>query len=154
MTVRFERAVRIAAPIEDVFALSLNVDFHKDSFSDSDEQVIDGVSEGGMVLGDTVTWRARHFGIWWKLTSRITEYDPPTFFVDEQVRGPFARYRHEHLFTAVGDDTEMRDVVEFDAPLGPLGIIAERVVLRRHLEALIDLRNAELCEAAESAHRS
>lgn len=136
-----------------MFALSLSVDFHLDSFADTGEQIVGGVQQGAMALGDTVTWRARHFGIWWKLTSCITAYEPPTFFVDEQQRGPFVHYRHEHLFTAIGDETEMRDVVEFAAPLGPLGIIAERLVLRRHLEALIDLRNAELCDAAEAQRR-
>ncbi|PAX90951.1 cyclase, partial [Streptomyces albidoflavus] len=28
-----------------------------------------------MALGDTVTWRARHFGVVWRMTSRITAYD-------------------------------------------------------------------------------
>ena len=39
--------------------------------------------------GETVTWRAKHFGITWALTSRIVVADAPTLFVDEQVRGPF-----------------------------------------------------------------
>ncbi len=150
MSVRFERVIRIAAPIEKVFDLSLSVDFHLDSFSDTGEQIVGGVNEGAMALGDVVTWRAKHFGIWWELTSIITTYDPPNFFIDEQQSGPFASYRHEHHFTAVGDETEMRDIVEFTAPLGPLGSIAERLVLRRHLEALIDLRNEELRVAAET----
>ncbi len=150
MSVRFERSVRIDAPIERVFALSLSVDFHLDSFSDTGEQIVGGVRHGTMALGDNVTWRARHFGIWWELTSVITEFDPPNSFVDEQQKGPFKAYRHEHLFTAVGNATEMRDIVEFTAPLGPLGRIAEAVALRRHLEALIDLRNDELRAAAEA----
>lgn len=150
MSVRFERAIRIAAPIEKVFDLSLSVDFHLDSFSDTGEQIVGGVNQGAMSLDDVVTWRAKHFGIWWELTSVITEYDRPSSFVDEQRDGPFSSYRHEHLFSSIGDETEMRDVVEFTAPLGPLGTIAERVFLRRHLEALIDLRNEELRRAAES----
>lgn len=149
MTVHFERTIRVGAPIDEVFALSLSVDFHLDSFADSGEQIVDGVQAGAMALGDTVTWRARHFGVWWELTSVITEYEPPNQFVDEQLKGPFASYRHEHLFTPVGDETEMRDIVDFTAPFGPLGALAERLVLRRHLEALIDLRNAELCRAVD-----
>ena len=150
MSVRFERVIHIAAPIEKVFDLSLSVDFHLDSFSDTGEQIVGGVNEGAMALGDVVTWRAKHFGIWWELTSLITTYDPPHFFVDEQQSGPFSSYRHEHHFAAVGNETEMRDVVEFTAPFGPLGSIAEKLVLRRHLEALIDLRNDELRQAAEA----
>lgn len=149
MSVRFERTVNIAAPIDRVFALSLSVDFHLESFSDTGEQIVGGVRHGAMALGDEVTWRAKHFGIWWQLTSVITDYDPPNHFVDTQLKGPFASYRHEHHFTAVGNETEMRDIVEFAAPLGPLGLIAERVALRRHLEALIDLRNEDLRRVAE-----
>ncbi|MEZ5230387.1 MAG: SRPBCC family protein [Acidimicrobiales bacterium] len=150
MTVRFERSVFIDAAIDRVFALSLSVDFHLDSFADTGEQVVGGVRTGMMALGDEVTWRAKHFGIWWELTSVITEFDPPYFFVDEQQRGPFSSYRHEHIFVSHGTGTEMRDVVEFRAPLGPLGVIAERLVLRRHLEDLIDLRNEELRTIAEA----
>jgi ligand-binding SRPBCC domain-containing protein len=43
-----------------------------------------------MKLGDTVTWRARHFGIAFQMTSAITDYERPIRFVDEQQRGPFS----------------------------------------------------------------
>ena len=43
-----------------------------------------------MSLGQTVTWQARHFGLPFRMTSKITEYERPTHFVDEQVSGPFA----------------------------------------------------------------
>jgi hypothetical protein len=70
-----------------------------------------------MKLGDTVTWRARHFGITFRMTSAITEYQRPTRFVDEQQHGPFQRWWHEHTFEPVPDGkTLMIDVVEFGSP--------------------------------------
>lgn len=48
-----------------------------------------------MKLGDTVTWRARHFGIAFRITSAITEYQYPSRFVDEQLHGPFRRWWHD-----------------------------------------------------------
>ena len=145
MTVRFERTTLLPTSPERAFDVSLDVDFHLQSFDDADEQIVGGVRSGGMRLGDDVTWRARHFGIWWTMTTVITEFDRPHRFVDEQRSGPFRRFRHEHEFTATGNGTtSMHDVVEFEAPLGPLGRIAERIALASYLPKLIDQRNAEL----------
>ncbi len=75
-----------------------------------------------MKLEDTVTWRARHFGLAFRMTSAISEYDYPHRFVDEQQRGPFRRGGHEHTFTALANGaTQMTDIVEFRSPLGPWG---------------------------------
>ncbi len=53
----------IAAPVGNCFGLSLPVDAHAASMRVSGEQAIGGVTSGAMKLGDSVTWRARHFGI-------------------------------------------------------------------------------------------
>jgi ligand-binding SRPBCC domain-containing protein len=90
--------------------------------SSSGERAIGGVTSGVMKLGDTVTWRARHFGIAFRMTSAITEYQCPHRFVDEQQRGPFRRWWHEHTFTALANGaTQVTDVVEFRSPLGRWG---------------------------------
>jgi hypothetical protein len=93
----------IAAPIGDCFHLSLSVDAHTASMSESGERAIGGVTSGMMKLGDTVTWRARHFGVAFRMTSAITSYEYPGRFVDEQQRGPFRRWWHEHTFAAMAD---------------------------------------------------
>lgn len=85
------------------------------------------------------------------MTSEIVEYDPPHFFVDQQQRGPFKRFRHEHRFESASDGiTVMIDRIDFEAPLGVLGRIAERAVLGRYLPKLIDQRNAFLVAAARA----
>ncbi len=151
MTVEFELHTMIEAPITDVFDLSLNIDAHLQSMTDSGEKAIAGVTTGLIGLNETVTWRARHFGIPFTMTSRITELERPHRFVDEQQRGPFKRFRHEHLFQAVGERTQMIDLVSFDAPLGLVGRAVETLVLGRYLENLIRQRNAYLRDEAEAA---
>jgi len=79
----------IAAPVAACFDLSLSVDAHTVSMAASGERAVAGVTSGVMKLGDTVTWRARHFGIAFRMTSAITYYERPIRFVDEQQRGPF-----------------------------------------------------------------
>jgi ligand-binding SRPBCC domain-containing protein len=103
-----------------------------------------------MGLGDEVTWEATHFGIRRRLTSRITEFERPNRFVDEMVRGAFSRFRHLHEFVARDDQTVMRDVFDYTAPLGPLGRLADVLVLRRYMTRLLQRRNAYLKSVAEA----
>lgn len=141
----------IAAPISDCFSISLSVDAHTASMSASGERAVGGVTSGVMKLGDTVTWRARHFGITFQMTSAITEYDYPNRFVDEQQRGPFRSWWHEHTFTAMaGGETRMTDIVEFRSPFGPLGTLADRLVLGRYLARILGQRNTSLKNTLEA----
>ncbi|MDP4333267.1 SRPBCC family protein [Curtobacterium sp. A7_M15] len=149
MTVAFRVVTDLAVPPERAFALSLDIGAHERSMAASDERAVAGTTTGTIGLGESVTWRARHFGITWRMTSRITALEAPHRFVDEQVRGPFARFRHEHRFEPSAGGTRMVDEIEFRAPLGVLGVVAERAALARYLPRLIHERNASL--AAELA---
>jgi ligand-binding SRPBCC domain-containing protein len=153
MAVELDLTTQITAPIEAVFDLSLNIDAHAESMGRSREQAIAGVTSGQIGLGQSVTWRARHFGLPFTMTSRIVELDRPRWFVDEQTSGPFRTFRHEHRLSFADDVTTMRDLVHFEAPVGPLGRLAERAVLERYLESLIEDRNAHLKATAEARQR-
>lgn len=109
--------------------------------SKSAETAIAGITSGAIALGESVTWRARHFGVWFTMTSKITALNTPTRFVDEQQNGPFKRFRHEHLFHGGPGGCQMTDILDVTAPLGPLGWLAERLFLRRYLRRLIEIRN-------------
>ncbi len=143
----------IAAPPEVVFDLSRSVKLHLDSTEKTGEHVIAGRAEGLFELGDVVTWRARHFGIWQTLTVKITEYQRPHRFVDEMQRGIFHHMRHEHLFERTANGTRMTDNFDFAAPLGILGRIAEALAVTRHLERLLIERNAMIKLVAEQQRR-
>ena len=142
---------RVAAPPSRCFDLARDVELHQRSTAASRERAIAGVTSGLLGLGDEVTWEAMHFGIRQRLTSRISEFDPPHRFVDEMVRGAFARFRHEHQFPAVEGGTEMVDIFDYTSPLGPLGRVADGLFLRRYMTTLLRERNAYLKRAAESA---
>src|SRR5690348_7108593 len=128
MTV-LELVTELHCSAEEAFDLSLDVDVHTESMSGSKEVAIAGVTSGRLGLDDEVTWRAWHFGLPWRMTSRITSIERPHRFVDEQVRGPFGHFRHEHLFTSEQGATRMVDRIEFSAPLGLIGRMIERLVL-------------------------
>jgi ligand-binding SRPBCC domain-containing protein len=83
------------------------------------------------------------------MTSRITAFDYPRSFTDEQVKGPFKAFRHVHEFAPTATGSLMVDRVEFTAPLGVLGRAVERLFLARYLERLIVRRGRFLAAAAK-----
>jgi ligand-binding SRPBCC domain-containing protein len=102
-------------------------------------------------MSQRVTWRAKHFGVWQKLTSEITAMEPPAHFQDAMVQGAFRSMKHDHFFRALpSGQTEMKDVFCFAAPLPVLGRVAEIVLLRRYMRALLHERNVVLKRIAES----
>jgi hypothetical protein len=82
-------------PKSELFDTARSIDVHKDSMAGSREEAVDGVTSGLISLGEEVTWRAWHFGVPLRMTSRITEMKSPDYFVDEQVKQLIeARNRH------------------------------------------------------------
>lgn len=115
------------------------------------ERAVAGVTTGLIGPGEQVTWEARHFLISQRLESRITDFRRPHGFTDEQVRGAFAWFRHQHRFVDVGDGrTRMTDAFEYAAPLGPLGWLAERLFLSAYMRRLLTRRQRALRDALES----
>lgn len=133
------------------FELALSVDLHQHSMAQTRERAVAGVTSGPMALGDTVTWEAIHFGIRQHLTTKITELEYPSRFVDEQIQGIFHSLRHVHEFFPLADGcTLMRDIFVFRAPLGLLGRLAEVLFLTHYMRRLLLRRNVYLKQMAES----
>ena len=150
--VTIELSTTIAAPRERCFDLARSVELHVHTTASTRERAVAGRTSGLLGAGDEITWRARHLGVTQSLTGRITGYERPRWFQDTMLRGAFASLRHDHYFeeTDAGAGTIMRDVLTFAAPLGPLGRIAERLVLRAYMRRFLEARNASLKAVAES----
>ncbi len=145
----------IAAPPERCFLLSLNIDLHVQSTAPSHEVAIAGVTHGIIGPGETVTWRGRHFGFMLTHQSVISAYDPPHHFQDKMLRGMFKSFVHDHYCDAApAGHTLMRDELRFAAPLGPLGWIAETLVLRRYLTRVLHQRNETIRKIAEDPNKA
>lgn len=130
---------------QELFEISLDIDMHVSSMKQSGEHAIAGRTSGIIGLGETVTWRARHFGVWFTMTSKITALDRPSLFVDQQVRGPFKSFVHEHRFEPLGDGCRMTDIITVASPV--LGSVVERMLLVPYLRHLIAKRNEHLLAA-------
>jgi ligand-binding SRPBCC domain-containing protein len=145
-----ELATPIAAPVERVFDLARSIDLHTSSTSGTGERAVAGVTSGLIGMGQEVTWRARHFGIWQSLTVRVTAFERPTHFADAMVRGAFRSMEHHHHFEEADGRTLIRDVFRFRSPLGILGRAADAVFLTRYMKAFLVERNRVLKATAES----
>jgi ligand-binding SRPBCC domain-containing protein len=148
--VQLEVFTRIVAPIDRVFDLARSIDLQMASTDWTGERAIAGVTSGLIGSGQEVTWTGRHFGLVVTHTSRITAYRYPRHFQDFMVHGAFRSFCHDHYFEGNGDHCEMKDVMKFEAPWGLLGLVAERLVLRRHMRALLRRRNECIRRVAES----
>lgn len=143
-------STEIAAPPDRVFDLSRSIDLHMASTATTGETAIAGRTSGLIGPGEEVTWRARHFGVWQRFTSRITSFDRPRAFRDEMVRGAFARFGHDHFFDATPAGTRMRDELEFASPLWLLGAAVDAALMTRYLRGFLVERNETIRRAAES----
>lgn len=140
----------IHAPIDRCFDLARCIDLHTRSVEITHETAIAGVTSGLIGLGQTVTWRGKHLGLWHTHQSEIVGYERPTFFSDRMLAGRFKSFYHEHHFTGQGDVTLMRDVLKFEAPIPVLGRIAESLFLTSYLKHFLASRNSIIKRTAES----
>jgi ligand-binding SRPBCC domain-containing protein len=139
----------INAAQETCFDLSLNIDLHMQSMKQTNEKAIGGRTGGQIGLDETVQWRARHFGLYFTLTSRITELLRPLHFTDEMIEGPFKHLRHQHIFENTPEGTMMTDLFEFESPFGILGTLADKAFLENYLRKLLTKRNELIKNEAE-----
>ena len=138
MAHHFERSVEIAAPVEDVFAFHLDTR-NAPSISPRGTRITDVTGRFPVMPGSLVTMRMRQLpfpvAVEWRV--RIAAVEPPARIVDVAERSPFAAWRHEHLFQPLGPGrTLMTDRVTYRLPLGALGRLADRLLVRRQLTAL------------------
>lgn len=140
----------IRADIVTCFDLSRSIDLHKISTEQTNETAIKGCTSGLIGFNEFVTWKATHFGIRQQLTTKITAFDRPFHFRDEQIKGIFKSMVHDHYFEEREGIVVMNDVFEFHSPFGILGKLADQMILVRYLYALLQKRNHVIKDFAET----
>lgn len=140
----------INSTIETCFDLATSIDLHKLSTSQTNEQAIAGTTKGLIKLNEIVTWQATHFGLRQELTTKITAYDKPFHFRDEQIKGAFKLIKHDHFFEQVGDEVIMKDIFNFESPFGIFGQLFNKLILTRYLTKFLIIRNNLIKEFAET----
>lgn len=140
----------INSTIDICFDLSRSIDLHIYSTAKTNEKAIDGKTSGLIELHEFVTWEARHFGIKQKLSTKITQYNRPYHFRDEQIMGIFKSLAHDHYFEEKSGWVTMKDVFHFESPGGVLGRIFNRLTLTNYLKSFLLERNRMIKDYAET----
>lgn len=86
------------------------------------------------------------FGIPVKWVTEITHAEAPAFFVDEQRRGPFAFWHHKHYLKPARGGVEMIDSLHYQMPLGWLGKLVHKLLVRKRLDQIFDYREKAVRE--------
>jgi ligand-binding SRPBCC domain-containing protein len=137
------------ATIETVFNTNRNIDIHQQSASKTKEIAIAGITSGLIKKNETVTWKGKHFGVYLTHQSLISEMIFPTYFVDEQLKGQFKKFKHQHFFEQKETYVAVTDVLEYETPFGLFGQFFDKLLLKKHLTNFIIHRNAVLKNLAE-----
>lgn len=139
----------IDADIHHVFDLARDIDLHQKSTSRSNEKAIAGRTSGLIEKNETVTWRAKHLGVYQTLTTKIISMEKPHQFTDIMLKGAFKSMRHQHMFRDVEGKTLMTDRFEFESPFGIIGKLFNTIYLTHYLKTFLLERNELIKTIAE-----
>lgn len=104
------------------------------------------VSDAVVQDGTVIRYRIRWLGLPMRWVSVIERHQEGMQFADRMLVGPYAHWFHVHTFHPVGGGVEVGDRVEYALPLGALGELAHRIMVRRQLETIFDFRTRALAE--------
>ncbi len=96
-----------------------------------------------MRVGLLIDYRLRMHGVPVRWQSEITAWQPSVRFVDEQRRGPYRWWVHEHRFETIGDQTQVTDRVRYGVPGGA---VVHRLLVKRDLVKIFTYRAEKLHE--------
>jgi ligand-binding SRPBCC domain-containing protein len=68
------------------------------------------------------------------------------FFIDEQRKGPYAIWHHEHHFKEVDGGVEMTDIVSYEVPFGILGKLVHPIIVKPKLDQIFKYRTKKVDE--------
>lgn len=107
-----------------------------------------GFNEGDkMFAGMVINYTVKPFlGLPMSWVTEITHKEKPNYFVDEQRFGPYSFWHHKHFLRAIPGGVEMKDIIDYKSPLGPLGDLMNMFLIKRQLKNIFDFRFKKLEE--------
>jgi ligand-binding SRPBCC domain-containing protein len=144
---KLERTLRIPITIDEAWAFFSSPDnLKKITPPNIGFDIKSGYSDQ-MYAGMIITYTVKPFlDIPVNWVSEITEVKDKFFFIDEQRKGPYAMWHHEHHFKAIPNGVEMTDIVNYKLPFGVLGKWLESILVRPKVQGIFDYRNKKMVE--------
>jgi len=145
-----DTTTRISAPLDEVwpfFSNARNLERLTPAFLKFEVLTPDPIE---MEVGTRIDYKLRIRGLPIRWQSEITAWEPQHRFVDEQRRGPYKAWIHEHTFEAEGDATIARDFVQYDHVGGRL---ANRLMVGPDVRRIFAYREKVLQEIFGATQR-
>lgn len=99
-----------------------------------------------MKPGTLIDYKLKVRGLPIRWTTRIATWDPPNRFSDEQLKGPYARWHHAHIFTEENGGTRCEDIVEYRPRGGPLAPLINKLFVQGDITKIFAYRTKVLEE--------
>lgn len=97
--------------------------------------------------GQMITYKVKPLlGIPMFWLTEITHVEPLKMFVDEQRKGPYKLWHHQHHFKTIDGGVEMTDIVHYALPFGPLGRIVHPIIVKTQLDKIFNYRYLKVQE--------
>ncbi len=93
-----------------------------------------------MHAGQVIDYRIRLSGIPFNWKTLVTDWEPPFRFVDQQIKGPYIMWRHEHIFIAEGQNTLMTDNVHWASPGGIFEPLINALIVENKVRDIFKFR--------------
>lgn len=74
--------------------------------------------------------------------AEITHVSEKEYFIDRQLAGPFRYWHHQHHFRETGSGVELTDIINYKAPFGIVGRLADLLFIKRKLRAMFRHRQS------------
>jgi ligand-binding SRPBCC domain-containing protein len=139
-----ETTTFINRPLEEVFAFFSKAENLNELTPPELHFTIDTPLPIKMFPGTLIDYSIRLSGIPFKWKTRITKWEPPFEFVDEQIKGPYVRWHHTHTFKASNGGTIMTDRVEFLSPGWILEPLINALFIQKKVESIFKYRESQL----------
>ncbi len=107
---------------------------------------IQKVSTETVQKGTHIRYQLKLHGVPMRWLTNIAEWEPPMRFVDNQLKGPYKLWYHEHSFHRVKGGTLIRDWVRFKLPMGKLGQWVALSKVRSDVEKIFEYRRVKIRE--------
>lgn len=143
-----ERRQRVELPIEEAFAFygdARNLERITPPLLKFQVTTPEPIEMG---VGTLIEYRLRLHRVPVRWRTRIEVWEPPRRFVDAQLEGPYSLWEHTHTFAEDGPGaTFIKDRVRYSIPFGPLGELANRLLVQRDLRRIFDYRRDAVARA-------
>jgi len=102
---------------------------------------------GDMYPGMIITYQISPiFNMSIKWATEITQIKEFKYFIDNQIKGPYTIWHHEHHFKEIEGGIEMTDILFYDLPYGFLGRIAHKVFVKQKVDEIFHYREQKIKE--------